>query len=198
MVGTTTDVLKGIGVKDYEIYFGGAKIDKILQDNRSMTLETIKQAVMLLEDPILIMESQTVEDSIVVFGEVYTKSEKPVMISVLLNPKTKTGEVLDYAVITSAYGRREGNLQNLINKSKIYYINEQKSRTDNWLKALGLQLPSAITKYDSINRISDLNGSVNPKMSLSEDAGAEQADGKNTYSQDVAVEQTETETSEDV
>lgn len=35
-------------------------------------------------------------------------------------------------------------------------------------------------------------------MSLSEDVGAEQADGKNTYSQDVAVEQTEQAQSEDV
>lgn len=87
LVGTTTDVLKSIGVKDYNIYFGASKINKIMTDNDSMTLDVIKQAVGLLEEPILVMESKTVEDSIVIFGEVYTKSNKPVMISVLLNPK---------------------------------------------------------------------------------------------------------------
>ena len=163
LVGTTTDVLKNIGIKDYNIYFGASKINKILTDNKSMTLDIIKQAVKLLEDPIIIMQSQTVEDSIVIFGEVYAEN-KPVMISVLLNPKTKNGEILNYAVITSAYGRRSGNLQNLINKSTIYYINEQKNRTDTWLKALGLQLPSAITKYGPINSIPNSAENVKQKQ----------------------------------
>lgn len=160
LVGETTDVLKGIGVQDYRIYFGGSKIDKILTNNTSMSLDTIKAAVMLLEDPILIMESLTVENSIVIFGEVYTNGNKPVMISVLLKPETKSGDILNYAVITSAYGRGKNNLQNLINRSKIYYVNEQKNRTDKWLKALGLQLPSAITKYGSINSIRNPGDSV--------------------------------------
>lgn len=103
MVGTTTDLLKSIGVKDYKIYFGGSKIDKILTDNSSMTLDIIKDAVKLLEDPVLIMESATVKNSIVLFGEVHTSGNKPVMNSVLLNPETKSGDILDYAVITSAY-----------------------------------------------------------------------------------------------
>lgn len=167
LLGTTTNVLKSIGVKDYNIYFGGSKINKILNDNASMNLEIIKDAVKLLNDPILIMQSRTVDDSIVVFGEVYTNN-KPVMISVLLNPKTKNGEVLDYGVVTSAYGRRNNNLQNLINKSEIYYINEQKERTDKWLKALGLQLPSAITKYGSINSISKNNNNVKYSLRDSE------------------------------
>lgn len=127
-VGTTTEVLKSIGVKDCDIYFGAAKISKILGGNSAMSLDIIKQAVTLLENPILIMESQTVADSIVIFGEVFTEDNKPVMISLLLNPKNKNGEILDYAVITSAYGRRIGNIQGLIDKSKIYYVNEQKKQ----------------------------------------------------------------------
>lgn len=170
LVGTTTDVLKSIGVKDYAIYFGGSKINKILTDNASMSLDIIKQSVNLLEEPILIMKSQTVEDSIVIFGEVFTEDNKPVMISVLLNPKTKNGEILDYAVITSAYGRRSNNLQNLLNKSEIYYINEQKNRTDKWLKALGLQLPSALTKYGSINSIPNSSENVNTNSSTRENS----------------------------
>ena len=161
LVGATTDVLKSIGVRDYQIYFGGSKIDKILEKNSSMNLDTIKRAVNLLEAPILIMQSRTVDDSIVLFGDVYTSGGKPVMLSLLLNPKNKSGEILDYAVITSAYGRRTNNLQNLLDSSQIYFVNEDKNRTDGWLQALGLQLPSAVTKLGSIGKIADLNGNVN-------------------------------------
>lgn len=161
LVGTTTDVLESIGVRDYQIYFGGSKIDKILEKNSSMSLDTIKRAVNLLEDPILIMQSRTVDDSIVLFGDVYTSGGKPVMLSLLLNPKNKSGEILNYAVITSTYGRRTNNLQNLLDSSQIYYVNEDKNRTDGWLQALGLQLPSAVTKLGSIGEIADLNGNVN-------------------------------------
>ena len=120
-----------------------------------MDFDIVKQAVMLLEDPILVMKSLTVENSIVAFGEVCTNDGKPVMVSLLIVPKNKNGEILDYAVFTSAYGRRKNNLQNLIDKSLMYYVNPKKERTDTWLKALGLQLPSAITTYGSINSISD-------------------------------------------
>ena len=161
LVGTTTDVLKSIGVRDYQIYFGGSKIDKILEKNSSMNLDTIKRAVNLLEEPILVMQSRTVDNSIVLFGDVYTSGGKPVMLSLLLNPKNKSGEILDYAVITSAYGRRTNNLQNLLDSSQIYFVNEDKNRTDGWLQALGLQLPSAVTKLGSIGKIADLNGNVN-------------------------------------
>ena len=191
LVGTTTDVLKSIGVKDYEIYFGGSKIDKILTGNTSMTLDTIKQAVQLLEDPILIMQSRTVEDSIVLFGEVYTDGDKPVMISVLLNPKTRSGEILDYAVITSAYGRRSGNVQNLINNSTIYYVNENKNRTEKWLQALGLQLPSAITKFGSITSIRNSKLEVNKKFSMRDSDGTNLTEEQAEYFRDSKVRDTE-------
>ena len=42
-------------------------------------------------------------------------------------------------------------------------MNEQKNRTDKWLKALGLQLPSAITKYGSVDSLRNFSESVNPQ-----------------------------------
>ena len=119
-----------------------------------------KKAVYLLDEPIIVLQSKTSKSSIVLFGEVFTESKKPVMLSLLLNPQNKSGEILDFAIVTSAYSRRKNNVQNLINESEIYYVNENKNRTDKWLSALGLQLPSAITKYDSINRISENSENV--------------------------------------
>ena len=65
------------------------------------------------------------------------------MVSMLLHPTTKTGEILDYGVVTSAYGRRTNNAQNLIDTSNIRYIDPDSKRTGEWMKALGLHLPSA-------------------------------------------------------
>ena len=114
-------MLKSIGVRDYQIYFGGSKIEKILEKNTSMNIDVIKQAINLPEAPILITQSRTVDGSIVLFGDVYTSGGKPVMLSLLLNPQNKSGDILDYAVITSAYGRRTNNLQSLMDNSRIYY-----------------------------------------------------------------------------
>ena len=161
LVGEATEVLKSIGVRDCPIYFGGSKIEKILEKNTSMNIDVIKQAINLLEAPILIMQSRTVDGSIVLFGDVYTSGGKPVMLSLLLNPQNKSGDIFDYAVITSAYGRRTNNLQSLVDNSRIYYINENKNRTEEWLQALGLQLPSAVTKLGSTARVADLNSKVN-------------------------------------
>ena len=61
----------------------------------------------------------------------------------LLHPTTKTGEVLEYGVVTSAYGRRKSNAQSLIDSSAVRYIDPDSKRTGEWMKALGLQLPSA-------------------------------------------------------
>lgn len=79
------------------------------------------------------------------------------MLSFLLNPQNKSGEDPDYAVITSVYGRRTNNLQNLLDSSQIYFVNEDKNRTEEWLQALGLQLPSTVIKLGSIGKVADLN-----------------------------------------
>lgn len=147
LVGTTTDALRDIGVEDYNIYVGKAKLQNILDKHSEMSLELIEKAINILEDPTLILGSKTVDDAIVLFGEARAAGKKPVMLSVLLKPKSKRGEILDYAVATSAYGRNVRNVQYLIDNSPIYYIGENKERADSWLSALGLQLPSATTNY---------------------------------------------------
>lgn len=165
LVGTTSEKLKRAGVDNYEIYFGKGKIAIIMQ-NPEMTDRIIKDAVKVVENPIVVMDSKTVQGSIVMFGDAVTDNRKPVMVSLLLHPETKTGEILDYGVVTSAYGRRLNNAQNLINSSNIRYIEEDKKRTEAWSKALGLQLPSASTMSDSDTIIPDSAAESNNNFGL--------------------------------
>lgn len=64
--------------------------------------------------------------------------EPPVLVAMELKPQDKKGEILDFAKIASAYGKK--TIQNAINTSEILYVDSNKKRTDTWLDALRLQL----------------------------------------------------------
>ena len=168
-VGTTSEALKSIGVNDYQIYWDQSKIAKILSKHPEMTADVIKNVPQILEHPILVMQSQTVANRITIYGEVMDAEGSPVLVALELRPQDKRGEILDFAKIASAYGKR--NAQNAINTSEILYVDPNKKRTDAWLEALRLQLPSGLTKYGSIGRITYVNRDVNGNLSFGEGSG---------------------------
>ena len=77
-VGTTSEALKSIGVEDRNIIWRGDKISKIMKKHSNMTLEVIEQVPNILENPIIVLKSQTVPTRISMFGEVYDSSGVPV------------------------------------------------------------------------------------------------------------------------
>ena len=168
-VGTTSEALKSIGVNDYQIYWDQSKIAKILSKHPEMTADVIKNVPQILEHPILVMQSQTVANRITIYGEVMDAEGSPVLVALELRPQDKRGEILDFAKIASAYGKR--NAQNAINTSEILYVDPNKKRTDAWLEALRLQLPSGLTKYGSISRVTYVNRDVNGNLSFGEGGG---------------------------
>lgn len=169
LVGTTSDALKSIGVSDYEIYWRKAKIAKIMNEHPAMTADVIKSVPNVLEHPILVMQSQTVANRITLFGETVDAEGKPVLAALELSPQNKQGEIQDFAVIASAYGKN--NAQQLIDNSDILYVDPNKKRTDGWLGLLRLQLPSRLTNYGSIGSITLVNRDVNGNLSFGEGSG---------------------------
>ncbi len=169
LVGTTSDALKSIGVSDYKIYWSGAKIAKIMDEHPNMTADVIKSVPNVLENPILVMQSQTVVNRITVFGETVDAEGKPVLAALELSPRNKRGEVQDFAVIASAYGKN--GAQRLIDESEILYVDPNKNRTNNWLGLLRLQLPSRLTSYGSIGSVTYVSRDVNGKISFGEAEG---------------------------
>jgi len=161
-VGKTSDTLKSIGVDNHEIYWHTTKIAKIMNEHSGMTAEVIKSVPKVLERPILVMRSKTKESCITLFEEIVDANGKPVLVVLELSPN-KMGEIADYAVIASAYGKK--GVQNFINSSEILYIEPNKKRIDEWLLALRLQLPSAIAIHDPINNIHNSLEKINQKNS---------------------------------
>ena len=173
-VGSTSEVLQSIGVKDQSIYWDSGKIRKILQkhsaenfavgvDDSIMTKEIIKQVPQVLESPVMVLHSDTSRNAdyasrIYMFGEVYDATGKPVDVSLELLPTSRKGLELDNIMVTSAYGKK--NVQGLLNRDEILYIDPNKKRTNTWLADNRLQLPLRITKYGPIASLRYDEGNV--------------------------------------
>ena len=159
-VGTTSDALKSIGVKDRSIIWYGGKIAKILRQHSAMTREIIKQVPEIMEHPVIVLKSKRSESRLAIFGEVLDAEGAPVTAILELQPTNRGGELLDMNVIASAYGK-DSSPANFIQSSGLVYLDPNKNRTDNWLRAVGLQLPSvARNNYGSVGSVTYRDGKV--------------------------------------
>ena len=179
--GTTSDVLKSIGMKDQDIVLRSGTVLQKLKDHPEMTLDIFRNIPDLLEHPVIVQFSDAIdpktkrpkyESSITVLGELYADVQedgkivkKPVLVSLELLPTNqKKTAVLDFAIIKSAYSKNA--LQQYINENSILYIDPDKKRTDSWLSLNRLQLPLGENRYGPIRKIAYVDGKVkvqNPK-----------------------------------
>lgn len=164
LVGTTSDALQSIGVKDYSIYWDKSKIASVMKKHPEMTPDVIKSVPDILEHPILVMQSVTVANRITVYGEVVAADGNPVRVAMELRPQNKRGEIMDFAKVATAHGRHSAQVD--INNSEILYVDPNKKRTEAWLEALRLQLPSGLTKYGPIGTVTYVNRDVNGNVSF--------------------------------
>lgn len=169
-IGNTSEVLKSIGVKDQNIYWDKSKIADIKKKHTDMTDDVIKAVPQLLKDPVIVMQSNTVANRIVMLGEVYDAAGNPVLVALELKPTGKNAGIQDFTKIASAYGKR--NIQGMLDTSDILYLDPNKNRTNRWLEArLGLQLPAWLTNYGSIGTVTYVNKDVNGRISFDEERG---------------------------
>lgn len=156
-VGTTSEPLKSIGVKAGTLIWGKGKMEKILLDHEGegIDLDVIKQVPDITERPVFVLKSKTVPGSIVLFGTVETKTGRKMLATVSLTPGMGKNLNVDLSVITGAYSRRNNQMRNMLMSSEILYIDgsEGNERTNEWLKQIGLQLPSRTPNVGSIGSI---------------------------------------------
>lgn len=162
-LGTTSEPLQSIGINPAEIYWDKSKIKAIKKKHPTMTDSIIKQVPNVLENPVLITQSMTSTNRVVVLGELYDENGHPIVAALELKPN---GRVENFVKVASAYSK--DSLQNFIRQSDILYIDPNKKRTDTWFQALRLQLPAGVTKYDSIGMVTYVEKDVNGKISFSD------------------------------
>ncbi len=166
-IGKTSDALKSIGIKNADIIIDASKLIKIRNDHPEMTDEIIKQIPNIIENPIIVMESKSVNSRVTMFGEVIS-GKTPILVVLELSPKKKNKIALDKIKVASAYGKN--NAQNFINSSNILYVDSNKKRVKAWEKRTGLQLPVGSSIPNSNSIISNPNENVNIKKSLDVDS----------------------------
>jgi len=162
-LGKTSEPLQSIGINPAEIYWDKSKIKAIKKKHPTMTDSIIKQVPNVLENPVLITQSMTSTNRVVVLGELYDENGHPIVAALELKPN---GRVENFVKVASAYSK--DSLQNFIRQSDILYIDPNKKRTDTWFQALRLQLPAGVTKYGSIGMVTYVEKDVNGKISFSD------------------------------
>lgn len=152
-VGTTSEALQSIGARTDNIYMRKSKIGIIFEDHPEVTVDVIKKVPDILENPVLIMKSLTRPDSIVLLGEEKAENGNSLMVALELTPKPGGRTEAEFSLVTSAYGRDDENLRNLINNSELLYLDTNKNRANSWLMQLRVQFPSRQPPYGSIGNI---------------------------------------------
>ena len=166
ILGTTGDVLQGLGAIESDIYMLGDKIKEILDKHPEMTIEEIKKIPQILENPVLILKSQNVNRNgkmntrLVIYGTVKAQDGKPILSVLDLRPMEKNLVVDDMQKVTSAY-TKDVNPVDFVKKSLVVYAD--KKRTTKLLKSIGFKMPIELQQSGYIGSISYFKRSVNIK-----------------------------------
>lgn len=162
-LGSTGNVLQGLGAIESDIFIRGEKINKILADHKEITLDEIKKIPEMLEDPVLIAKSQNAgrgakqNTRLLIYGSVNAKDGRPAMVVFDLRPVENNFVIDDMQKVNSMYVK--DNAENILSKSEVLYAD--KKRTAKLLRTIGFQMPIELQESGYISSISYNKQNVN-------------------------------------
>lgn len=164
ILGSTGDVLQGLGAMEQDIYLRSEKVNTILQQHPEMTLAEIKRIPEILDDPVLVLKSRNVgrggsENSrMVIFGTVTAQDGRLVLVALDLMPTEGRLRVDDMQKVTSAY-TKDTNPVGFLTRSEVLYAD--KKRTAALLRRAGFQMPTGLLRSGSMGSITYGSNTVN-------------------------------------
>lgn len=174
VVGHTSDALKRVGVEDAEIIISSEKLAKIQDKHPAMSDDVIRQLPEVIENPVVIMKSRTVNGRVTMFGNVVDDAGAPVLAVISIDPKKNMVSGVNFIRLNSAYGKNKAP-QDFINRSEILYVD--KNRASDWAVSTGLQLPVDLTpeqgSYNNIVQQPEKN--VNERIDAMSEKGGEKS-----------------------
>lgn len=114
-----------------------------------LTEQQIKKLPELIADPVMIYDSQTLKNSLVVVTSEIDSRNFPIIVSIKANGQgTYELQKIDSNFITSVYGRRNfaGHITDVVNKGDLLYWNKQKSQE--LFRVSRLQLPGCLNNLN--------------------------------------------------
>lgn len=164
ILGSTGDVLQGLGAMEQDIYLRSEKVNTILRQHPEMTLAEIKRIPEILDDPVLVLKSlgagaRTENTRLVLFGTVRAENGQPVLAVLDLRPVENGLAIDDMQKVNSAYTKDSG-AANFVRRSEVMYADEK--RTAPLLRSIGLTIASRpLLRSGSMGSIAYRNGTVN-------------------------------------
>lgn len=150
MVCTTPYLLREVGLPDLPILMTAKHLKSITQESgkdnmnyHNLDIEVVKKLPELISDPVMIMDSLTREDSIVVVTSSTDSKGSPVIGAIMFDGRGNYNDVeIEANILTSVYGKDNFNsfLKRNINENNILYCNKRKSQE--LLETPGIQFPN--------------------------------------------------------
>ena len=168
VLGSTGDVLQGLGAIESDIYMLSDKINEILSDHPEITIDEIKKIPQILDNPVMVLKSKKLKSRLIMFGSVKAKNGKPMLVVLDLRPHEKGFMLNDMQKVNSAYTKTETfnktaeeNGRDFVETSEVLYLD--KKRTTHLLSAIGFYMPITCNQSGFIGSISYEGDNVNIK-----------------------------------
>lgn len=140
VIGRTPEVLKALGAADAPINISEDALWKAI-DKHSLTPRDIKSAVKGIGSPVMVFDSATAPDGLVVLVEAFSRG-RPVVVAVHLNRK----ENIIVNRIASMHAKDSPQfVRKWLDDGLLRYVDNKKA--DEWFSTIGLQLPKAEPKH---------------------------------------------------
>lgn len=172
----TPQILLDVGCEQLPMLYTKMHLRKALQPKdlkehtHGLTEEQIKMLPSLLENPVMIYDSLSRKDSLVVVTSEVDTDNDPIIISVYPNGNGKYNlERVDSNFITSVYGRENfvKHLELEIEENNILYVNKEKSQE--LFSVLRLQFPQGFNNLSSDTIIHQSKNIVNTQKQKNND-----------------------------
>ena len=164
ILGSTGEVLQGLGAIESDVYMRSEKIETILKQHPEMSLEEIKKIPSVLNDPVLVLKSRQSDSKrgnsrVVVFGSMKNTNGAPLLAVLDLRPVEGNLLIEDMQKVVSAYVKT-GNPAGFLKNSEAMFVD--KKRAARLLRSTGLQLrPGSLPPSGYIGSITYRGKNVN-------------------------------------
>lgn len=164
ILGSTGEVLQGLGAIESDVYMRSEKIETILKQHPKMSLEEIKKIPSVLNDPVLVLKSRQSDSKrgnsrVVVFGSMKNTNGAPMLAVLDLRPVEGNLLIEDMQKVVSAYVKT-GNPAGFLKNSEAMFVD--KKRAARLLRSTGLQLrPGSLPPSGYIGSITYRGKNVN-------------------------------------
>lgn len=153
----TPKILQEAGLPDLPILLTAKHLKTITASSgkdranyHGLDVDIVKKLPEYLADPVMIADSLTREDSVVIITEAMDSEQRPVIAAILLEGEGRLDNArISANIMTSAYGKDnfESFVSRITDKNAVLYWNEKKSQ-DLSLR-LGIQFPNELTSLRS-------------------------------------------------